>query len=52
MLYSLTMYIFRFYADAMDVTRYQVASGVDMACVYSPTHRTCNSLGCDITKQL
>ena len=34
MLYSLTMYILRFYAAAMDVMRYQVASGVDMACVY------------------
>ena len=38
MLYSLTMCIFRFYADAMDVMRYQVASGVDMADVHSPTH--------------
>ena len=37
MLYSLTMYILRIYADAMDVMRYQVAGGVDMACVYSPT---------------
>ena len=38
MIYSLKMYILRFYAAAMDVMRYQVASGVDMACVYSPTH--------------
>ena len=35
-LYSL-LYILRIVADAMDVMRYQVASGVDMACVYSPT---------------
>ena len=37
MIYSLTMYILRFYAAAMDVMRYQVASGVDIACEYSPT---------------